>query len=699
LPLLSTLHNLFFDERERWFAWLPVLLGAGIIGYFVLPFEPAMGWLGLVPLLLALLIATRRWPQAQLIGAALLALAIGFTAAQLESRLTGTIMLNKETGPIGIKGRLMLAEPMPDGARLTLDHVTLGHFRSEITPQQIRLKVKQDSASLPPAGSWLEFYGEVGPPSTPVAPGGFDFRRQAYFQGLGAIGWTYGDISPAEPPSDYALSLWDNLKLTMEQARRALAARVAAQAAGETAAMTEALLTGSQSGIDKDVMQAMRASGLAHLLSISGIHVSMVGILIYWPLRALLALVPWLALRFPIKKWAAAAAIFGTMGYTLLVGVQTPTLRSALMTGILMLAIMLDRKVLSMRLVALSALTVMLVFPSSILGPSFQMSFAAVLAMVALYEKPLDAALRQGDGLTLPAWFSFVKKHATSIIITSLVATAATTPFSLYHFQSFSFYGVIANMIAIPLTSFWIMPCLMLTYVTAPFGGEAWFIQGAALGSEWIIAIARHVAAWPYAILHWPAMPVAAFVAIVSGGLWLCLWRRRWRYLGLLPILCGMLYPFYTRVPDLVVDPEGKQWAIKITPDRYAVADLDKEKFTLQQWQQRLSFPELIAADDLQSDVVRCDTQGCVARLGESMIALPRTPLALAEDCVQASLIIAPFLLRHCPAQHHIDAEDFRQRGAHSVTHDPDGSLQVDYAVRHFGRRPWSPMGIHRPQD
>ena len=688
----------FLDERDRWFFWLPVLLGCGIALFFWLPFEPDLSWLALSPLVMALIMVVRRWPYTQLIVVTLLIVAFGFNAAQLESRLSDTTMLSKETGPVGITGRLLVTEPMPDGARLTLDHVTIGHYRPESTPQKIRLKVKQDSDAVPSAGSWLEFYGEVGPPSTPVAPGGFDFRRQAYFQGLGGIGWTYGEIKITTPPLDFQSTWLDQLKLVMEQARRELAARVQAQLSGETAAMVEALLTGSQSGIGKDIMQSMRASGLAHLLSISGIHVSMVGVLIYWPLRALLALIPWLALHYPIKKWAAAVAILGTMFYTLLVGVQTPTLRSALMTAILMLAIMLDRKVLSMRLVALSACAVMVIFPSSILGPSFQMSFAAVLAMVALYEKPLDAALRRGDAFAMPAWAEFLRRHAGSIIITSLVATAATTPFSLYHFQSFSFYGVVANMLAIPLTSFWIMPCLMLTYLTAPFGSEAWFIQAAGWGADLIIAFAQHIATWPYAILHLPAMPVTAFMAIVGGGLWLCLWRRGWRYLGLIPIICGMLYPIYTHLPEILIDPEGKQWAVRIAPDRYAVADLDKEKFTLQQWQQwqqRLGFPELVAAEsDNATDMLRCDVYGCVTRLGTKLIALPSSALAVPEDCRAADIVIAPYRIEHCNAGLRIDATTLRRQGAHSLTLASDGSLQLDHALAQYGARPWQP-GYH----
>lgn len=691
MRVLSPVLNLLLEERARWFAWLPVAMGIGIALYFMLAFEPSPLWFLLTPVAIITFILTRQFPYLQTVITILLAVSLGFNVAQLETRVTGTIMMDREVGPVGISGRLLLAEALPDGARLLLDEVQIGRIPAGETPQQIRLKVKQPFGSLPPAGSWLDLYGAVGAPSSPVAPAAFDFRRQAYFQGIGGIGWTYGAIKIAESkrPPDWL----EQIKLGFEDARRTLAARVAQVLEGRTAAMVTALLTGSQTGIDKEIMQAMRASGLAHLLSISGIHVSMVGLLIYWPLRSLMALFPWLALRFPIKKWAAGIAILGTFGYTLLVGVQTPTLRSALMTSILMLAIMLDRRVLSMRLVALSALAVLTIFPSGLLGPSFQMSFAAVLAMVALYEKPLDTALRQGEAFSLPLWVDFLRKHAGSVIMTSLAATAATTPFSLYHFQSFSFYGVIANMIAIPLTSFWIMPCLLLTTILTPFGWEALPLQGAGLGVDVIIIIAQQIATWPYAILHLPAMPHAAFIAIVLGGLWLCLWRRRWRWFGIVPIVIGMIYPLYTNIPDVLIDEGGTQWAVRLDDGRYAVADSDKDKFTLTQWQQRLGFPELVEARSVppENDRLQCDPAGCVyQRHGHSMALVARAE-SLPEDCTRATHIITPHKIRRCAAATVWDGKVFRQHGAHSIEINSDGALHIMTARAATALRPWYP--------
>ena len=258
----------------------------------------------------------------------------------------------------------------------------------------------------------------------------------------------------------------------------------------DEAAMTAALLNGEQSSIAKPVMQSMRVSGLSHILSISGLHVSMMGLLVYFPLRFILAAIPFVALRFPIKKWAAAAAILSTTFYTILVGPQAPTLRSALSTSILMFAILADRRTQSMRLVALAASIVMLLQPDGVMGPSFQMSFAAVLCMVAAFERPLDRVLAANNALSLPGWLHYLRHHAGSIIGTSLIATAATAPFCIYHFQTFSFYGVIANMLGVPLTSFWIMPCLLLTYIAAPFGMDGIFIDGVGLGVRGLIAIA-----------------------------------------------------------------------------------------------------------------------------------------------------------------------------------------------------------------
>ncbi len=725
-PLPFLIQNLL-EERERWFLWIPVGIGAGIALYFALPFEPSRFLMVLTPLLIALAVGLRRHPAALVAFSALLCFALGFNAAQLEAALVEAPMLERQMGPVAVTGRLMLTEVMPDGTRLTLKDPTIGRLPPDKTPDLIRIKTKMPLDKIPEPGSRLDLWAEVGPFSDPVAPGGYDFRRQAFFRHIGGVGWSYGEarLAEASPPT----GLWDRFNLLFERARRALTRHVDDRLTGDTAAMTAALLNGEQTSIGKDVMQAMRASGLAHLLSISGVHVSMMGVLVYFPLRALLALIPWVALRFSIKKWAAWAAIVATSLYTMLVGPQTPTLRSALMTGIVMFAIIADRRAMSLRLVTLSAAVVMLIAPDGVVGPSFQMSFAAVLGMVAAFEKPLDAALRERTLLDLPGWIATLWKHAGSIVLTSLVATAATTPFTLYHFQTFSFYGVVANMVAIPLTSFWIMPCLLLVYLTAPFGLDGWFLSGAGWGVDALIALAQRVAAWPYALLRLPAMPDGALIAIILGGLWLCLWQRRWRYAGLLPILIGMLYPLYVTTPDVFMTADGKQWGVKLGDGRLAVATLRREAFVTAQWQQRLglspdevveagaALPPLATEDRdgdetetegseheeslhqaalppaLEGDgTVRCDGMGCVYRRGGQVVAFPALAAAVLEDCEMATILLAPWRVKDCATPIVIDEPPLWRHGAYALAFKENGTADITFVRPQRGQRPWSPQ-------
>lgn len=705
------LAEFFAAERGRWFLWFPAGVAVGIVGYFSLDFEPSSFLLGLSPAFAFGLWLTRKAFAAFVPCFALLAIALGFNAAQLETRMASAPMLDRMIGPAPIEGRLMVAESMPEGVRLTLKDPVISRLPSEATPNTVRVRMKGlELADTPPPGALIRLMAQVGPLSEPVAPNAYNFRRQGYFQLLGGTGWSRSKVETLDP-KPYATP-WESFLLLFERARRHVTLRVRQCLQGDAAAMTAALLNGSQSGISRDALQDMRMSGLSHLLSISGVHVSMMGLLVYFPLRALMALIPWVALNWPVRKIAAGGAIVGTVLYIFLVGPQAPTLRSALSTGLVMFAILVDRRAMSMRLVTLAAAAVMLIQPNGVLGPSFQMSFAAVLAMVAAFEKPFDKALARNALLTssvpdasplaepLPfprslverPWAKTILRRSRDVILTSLIATAATTPFTIYHFQTFSFYGVVANMIAIPLTSFWIMPCVLLTYLTAPLGLDGLFISGAGLGVDGLITLARIVADWPFAQLHTPAMPSWGLLASVFGGLWICLWRRAWRWFGLVPILLGALYALVTPLPHLFVAPEAEQWAVRLADGRLAVANLDREAFTVTQWQQRLGNPETVDARALPSteQELRCDDAGCALRREGLTIALPAVDSAALVDCALADVVVAPFTLRACEALHLLDGSAFRRHGAMALYLE-DGKLRIQTSRARRGLRPWSP--------
>lgn len=665
-------------------------LGVGL--YFSLPFEPPLSFLFISPFVVGLLFLFRQ----TVFLAALLALTLGFNAAQLEARSLGTVLLDQRLPTTSMTGLLYRTESLPEGTRLTLKNPSVSKYGEKKPLSFVRVKVHESFRDLPPAGSLVNLWGPLWPPGEPVLPGGYDFRRHAFFKQISASGFSYGALRllKSEP---LPLSSRDHLYLFLEKTRRLLSTMAFERLPADEAPMTSALLTGSQASIDKDVMRAMRLSGLSHLLSISGVHVSMIALLLYVPFRAFLALFPWIALRWPIKKISAAISILGTSLYTLLVGADAPTVRSALMTGIVMFAILTDRKAMSLRLVMVAALFIILAAPSSVMGPSFQMSFAAVLAMVAAYEKRLDAAMKTGIVFELPAWIAGFWKQGRDILLTSLIATAATTPFTLYHFQNFSFYGVIANMVAIPLTTLWVMPCLLLVYLTAPLDLAGWFLSGAGLGIKATIWIAETVAAWPFSQFFMPPMPDWAFGLFVLGGLWVCLWQGRIKWFGVLPLLIACLYPLTVTAPSVLIAPDGSLWGVRLEDGRLAVFGEKQNRFILSQWQQNLQNAEAVfyspnaLPNDLQE--LTCEKESCLyTHQGFSMIFLMKKAKKETREAACAGknqAVMAPFSLPNCRIPIVIDKTALDSLGAHSLTFTRSGP-QIKTVRKPNEQRPWT---------
>ena len=704
--LLAGLGERLAAERERWGLWAPVGLGAGVALYFSLTFEPP-GWLGALVLAAALTALTlgRERPAALVPALVALTAGLGFAAAQLRTWSQAAPVLQRDLGIVGLSGRLITTESMPEGVRLTLGELHIDRLAPEATPERVRIRLR-DRFTPPPPGSVIRLKAMLHPPPPPAEPGAYDFQRQAFFDGNGGVGFalTQPELIDGPPPSR-----WRRLMLPMERARAWLAARCDAVISDhDTATVTAALLNGEQTGIPVDVMNDYRNSGLAHLLSISGLHIALVAGLVFFAVRALLALVEPLALRFPIKKWAALTGLIAAFLYLLLVGPAAPTLRSVLTTGTVMVAIMADRNPVSMRLWALSAMAIMLYPPEQAMGPSFQMSFAAVGALIATYEvaNPHLLRWRAGSGALGQAAL-----YIGGSVLTSVVATLAVTPFSLYHFQQDALYGVVTNMIAVPLTSFWVMPWALLVYVLAPFGLEALALIPMGWGVAVCNWLAHLTAALPGAVIRLPAMPDWGLGAIVAGGLWLMLWRGDWRRWGVAPIVAGFLSIATVTRPDLLVSADGGVMAVRaadggLSLSRWKSAD----RLTALSWLHRDGTDRpapLWPAEGRSADQrLACDDLACLYRLGGRTIVLVRDRLALDEDCQIADLVISPEPVRHCPGPRIIDLWTLRRDGAHTVKL-ADGRLEIHSVRERRGERPWSPApashypdkGLEKPRE
>ncbi len=669
-------------ERERWVLWLPVAFGLGIAAYFSLPDEPAPWLVGifLAALAASFLLRHRPWGPA-LIGLA--ALAGGFSLAQLRTIAVEAPVLERRIGPVTVTGTVETASLDRRGSRrVTLSRARISGLPAERTPRRIRVGIRSAGAELQP-GRILSVRAILQPPLAPVIPGGFDFARRAWYRQLGAVGFAVSrpTIAPArDPPGPRA---------RIDLLRQRIVQRIALALPGEEGAIAAALTAGKRGAIPEPVLVAMRDAGLAHLLAISGLHFSLVAALLFGGLRTTLAAFPFVALRYPIKKWAAAGALAGALVYLLISGASIPTQRAFIMLSVVLLAVMLDRAAISMRLVAVAAAAVLLIAPESLLGASFQMSFAAVVALVAFYEAVSGrfAGWRADAGVARR-----IALYALGVGMTTLIAGLATGPYAIYHFNRFAVFGIVANVLAVPITGLWIMPCAIVAFLLMPLGLEALALQPMGWGIAAVVAVAKTVSSWPSSVLLVPAMPTAFLALATCGGLWLCLWHGRLRMLGLIPILAAVLAGARERPPDILTGLDPGAVAVRLE-DGLAIAP-GTRRFTREYWLRSAGlaeparWPEGRAA---LTSALACDGIGCFLRRGPNSVAIAFDRAALLEDCRKATLLIASVRVvrRRCPEPGTlIDLRQRRREGALAIWLEPDGP-RILSARRIRGERPW----------
>ena len=601
--------GVFLDaERASLLYWSAVLYGAGIGLYFLLPFEPPL-W----PVIIALIALgffhrqAKDHPEAKVfLRGALIALA-GFGVGALRVAMLDTQSLDRDTGAVEVAGIITLVEDRIEGGmRLTLKAVTFSPALEQTAPIKIRITVRTAHGDLYP-GMRIKTRAMLLPLPEPVLPGGYDFGRHLWFQGLGGVGF-------AIAPIDIIAGTEASWSSKVETFRQNLANRITASAPGPEGAIAAALITGIRDDIPEYVRENMRIAGLAHLLAISGLHMALVTGALFFALRAGMAAIPALALRYPIRKFAAVGAFIGAAGYLILSGASISTQRAFIMVTIILLAVLTDRQAISMRLVALAAILVLTLSPEAILHPSFQMSFAAVTGLVAGYtwlQPKLTAILRRDAG-----YLSRFKLYLTGIFLSTLIAEVSIGPIAFYHFGRFSAYGLLANMAAVPVMGFWVMPVGLIALALVPFGLDAWAWQAMAAGIGIIIDVAATVAALPGADFKASEFPFNAFVFFIGAGLWLCLWKA-WRIkrLFLAPFVVGLMVYFSHNLADVVISAEGDLVAIKGPDGRFYFNTLRRSKFDRKIWQQHFGQIEALSFQDFptgQGPMITCDPLGCL---------------------------------------------------------------------------------------
>lgn len=602
---------------------IAIALGSGVGGYFLLP---GWQWSGLVAVSLLILaygaLKDGYW-RLMMAFIMLAAFSFGYWRMAERTEAVRAPVLPAKMAGVWLGGNVDNIEKTEKGWRITVTSPSIGGLTAEQTPANVRVTTKTLPDDLT-KGDAIRARVTLFPPSPPVMPGAFDFSRHAYYQRLGAVGYVMSGLQRlggAEGEEEHGII--EKINLTREH----ISARLAEKMSLGNAAVAAAMLVGKQEEVSQRIIDSMQQAGILHILSISGLHMALVTAFAFLLVRRSLVMVPYIALHWPLKKIASGLALLASMAYLALSGFPVPAERSFIMAALVLIAIMLDRQVQSIRLVAIAAIAVLLVQPENLISASFQLSFAAVTALVAYFSTARNRHVSKNP-LLLPLHYLF------SIAASSLVASLATFPFSLYHFGSASISGLVANMLAIPLTSFVTIPAGVLALITMAYGLDSLPLAVMDWSITWLLQISDMVNDKIGWVIH--TVPPQWFVlaGVAYGGLIIVLTPGRWRLAGGAVIAAAWLTGIWLRQePFLLV--EEKYAAIHLQDGKWLLYGDKDGNWVTQQWQERIS-SKFVREDEDWS----CDSFGCVAITDAGQVAFSANADAMVDDCSNAAIIV-----------------------------------------------------------
>jgi len=665
-------------ERGQLALWLPVAAGTGIAGWFLLsgPREWTIAALLLAASAAAALAGGRGGRAPRVIAVAAMASLFGLGWTWTRAEWVAAPVLARPVVAT-VTGRVAAVESMPARGWVRLTVVTEGRG----LPPRVRINLAEaDRPAALEEGARVRLRARLMPPPGPAVPGAHDFARVAWFAGLGATGRGFAPVellSPGQPRGGL---------------RTRLSNHIVGRLGGSAGGIAAALATGDEGAIAEPDAEAMRRAGLAHLLSVSGLHITAVVAATMAVVLRLLALNPWLALRVRLPLVAAGTGALAAIGYTWLTGAEVPTIRSCVAALLVLAALAMGREAVTLRLVAAGATVVMVVAPQSVAGASFQLSFAAIVAIVALHEHPrVHRWFAPGDD----GWPRQSARALASLLLTGVAVEVALLPIAAFHFHKAGLYGALANIVAIPWTTFVVMPleALALLLDIAGWGAPAWWLVHRSLAL--LLWLAHLVVALPGSVATVPAMPTGAFTLMIGGGLWLALWRTRWRVLGLAPIATGAAWALTAPAPDLLVTGDGRHLAIRDGGSISLLRDRAGD-YT------RAMLSEGAGSDDeplalAEQRTARCSRDLCIASVGRDdrrwRIMATRSAYlvpvrALIDACRTADIVISERRLpRGCtPRWLRLDRPILARTGGVAITLD---RASVATVRRPDDRHPW----------
>jgi competence protein ComEC len=686
-------------QTLRWRMWTPTAFGGGCAVYFALKSEPPT-W----PLLLAAAITAGLWLGARRLGRGrvltlpllmVACFALGLVVSRLRSEAVAAPIAPAMAEPTVVEGWVVdVDSPGSAGPRVVIAPVRIRGLTPEQTPVRLRATVRD---AIPPGpGQAVRLFAILNPPPAPASPGAYDFGRNAWFQSMGGVAFSLGETRPAwlEPPP------WRvRAAMAVNGMRFDLASRIVARMGERTGGVAAAMTTGQEAWLNPDDVDVMRDSGLAHILSISGLHMAVVGGFAFFLVRLLVAAWPWLALRTSGKKVAAVAGLLAVGTYLVVSGAPPPAERAAITASIAFLAILLDRQAITMHALAVAAFVVLLLQPEAIVTPGFQMSFAATAALVALVE----AWPRRPKEISAPLPILVVQRAGAwlaAAVLASLVAGAATGPFAMQHFNRTAMYGLAANLATAPVSDFLIMPMLALGALLEPLGLGAPFLWLAGQGISLMLAIGEWTAGLPGAVRTVASAPDVALPISFLGVLFCCLWRGPLRWLGLPLAAAVMLWP-RAPTPDIWIGDGGTN-AAWVEDGQALVMRPGVRQFAIDVWSRRRG----VLPEERPSEGWACTRFACApAGAGARPLALwwgVKTPSADQVDALCRSAPVVSLrpavtaLPASCEGRLVLDGVDYARGGAVELWREgaaATGRWRAVWSADVRGDRPWSRFG------
>lgn len=550
------------SQRNKWFLSSVLFFGLGCAGYFLFPAR-----IEVVQLLSAvILLSSGFWicrRRALVVFAFQLAasLALGATVSAIHTDLGPSNIPTKTLYSTEVTGTVLMLEPRNGRIRATIKPSRIEGIDRDQIDWNVRLSFLGDSELA--IGDHVRASARLFPLRPPSVPDDPDFARNLYFSGIGATGFVFGrqfEILDHEEIR-YSNQIWSYI----EGVRQSVGVTIRDHLTGDEGGVAKALIIGERGEVTDEIAENLRKSGLAHLLAISGLHMGLLCGTVFFVVRFGLALVPRIALRYPIKKWAAIAAMFSGLVYLGLSGATIPTQRAFVMLLVVWVALLLDRRAISLRLVGVAAIVVLVLRPDAVLGASFQLSFAAVGALVAFYDGPGRRWLdRQG----MRPWYERAVFYLLGLLVTGVIVTAVTAPIIGYHFGRISMLGVIANLIAIPVMAFWVMPLIVASLALMPFGlaGIAFALMKPGLST--LIATADLVAAQDWGLWYVSGLDMIAVAGLVMIVSWAVIWQERiMSYLVATLAILVLVVQLNHQEPEILISGDQESWAVY---DRHA---------------------------------------------------------------------------------------------------------------------------------